>query len=84
VRKVKVKKGQRVRYVGSQQNAYKYGITFVTKGHEYEVIRGFGDKCLELGTVLSENEFNIIDDIGCAQWFTLEGLEDEKMFELVE
>ena len=50
---------------------------------QYEIIRDFGDKCLQLGHILDANEFNIVDDLGEPVWLTTTSIEDEPLFEVV-
>lgn len=82
--KIKLSRGQKIKCKATQYQKYKYGIENISNNKQYEIIRGFGDKCLQLGHILDANEFNIVDDLGEPVWFTTTSIEDEPLFEVVE
>lgn len=81
--KIKLSRGQKVKCKATQHQKYKYGIENISNDKQYEIIRGFGDKCLQIGHILDANEFNIVDDLGEPVWFTTTSIEDEPLFEVV-
>lgn len=82
--KIKLSRGQKIKCKATQYQKYEYGIENISNNKQYEIIRGFGDKCLQLGHILDANEFNIVDDLGEPVWFTTTSIEDEPLFEVVE
>lgn len=82
--KIKLSRGQKVICKATQHQKYNYGIENISNDKQYEIIRGFGDKCLQIGHYLDVNEFNIVDDLGEPVWFTTTSIEDEPLFEVVK
>lgn len=87
--KIELKRGQKVKCVGSAFVRYMYGLEDLTTGKIYEVITGFGEKAKDLAlaeasVTLGHDQFEIVDDEGCACWSTLTSLEREAIFKVVE